>query len=155
MSIARSPLLLLQSLSLWLALTAGCGDPGRGRLEPPVSEPRDTGEIESMPVQDQPANAASDETPAADGGLAATQQSAVSHEECERFLDHFLALAQAQHASTESPEYLPTAEQVAEIRAGMAPVFLRLCLTMERATYECSMQARDRDEMVRCMPEGL
>jgi len=73
-----------------------------------------------------------------------------SHHECERLLDHVIELGRAAHAPKVAPDQVPTDEQVAKIREGMAREFLPSCQAMERAMYECALNATTRDELAAC-----
>lgn len=74
----------------------------------------------------------------------------VARADCERWVDHLLAIAHGDHARTVQPELVPTEEQLQKIRAELAPQMLPTCLDMPRAVFECEMQATSRAELVQC-----
>ncbi len=73
--------------------------------------------------------------------------------ECQALLAHVVEVANDEHRRTVAPEHAPTPEQLADIRARMAPEFLPMCAQLERADYECQMRAKSRDALVACLPE--
>jgi hypothetical protein len=92
------------------------------------------------------------EQPAGPDANGAAPASAVTEAECQALLAHVVAVANAAHVRTVAPEHAPTAEQLAEIRARMAPEFMPACLSLDRATLACQMRAQTRDELLACMP---
>lgn len=96
------------------------------------------------------------EQPAGPGTNAGTNgagpANAVTEAECQALLAHVVTVAHAAHAQTVAPEHVPTAEQLAEIRTRMAPEFVPMCLSLDRATLACQMRAQTRDELLTCMP---
>ena len=77
-------------------------------------------------------------------------QSPVTQAECEALLDRFLALARTAHAATVAAELVPTDEQLAEIRAKLAPTYIPACMNLTRAAYQCERAAASIDEQVEC-----
>ena len=71
--------------------------------------------------------------------------------ECGAVLDHMLALGLANQRETREPEYVPLDEDVAEIRAELAPEFIPVCVAqMTREDHACAMSARTRPEFAQC-----
>lgn len=89
-------------------------------------------------------------SPAARPGARAPA-GAVTEAECQALLAHVVAIANRAHASTVTPETAPTDAQLADIRARMAPEFLPMCMSLDRATLACQMRASTRDELLACM----
>lgn len=78
----------------------------------------------------------------------------VTAADCEALLDHFMDIASAAHARNVAPDLVPTAEQLARIRADMAPEFLPACRKLDRATYDCEMKARTREALLACSQDA-
>jgi hypothetical protein len=130
---------------LGLALLVACG----GRPAPDTqTTPRPHAsarpdDATAGPAQQQPAAQPAGTAPA---GNTATEA------ECQILLGHVIAIANAAHLRTVTPDLAPTEEQLADIRARMAPEFLPMCLSLDRAVVACQMRARSRDELLACMP---
>jgi hypothetical protein len=75
-----------------------------------------------------------------DAGPASTT---MTRAECERFLEHVLAL-NVQHLRAAVPaDEVPTDEQLARIRAELAAELMEPCLHSERAEFACILAAGD------------
>jgi hypothetical protein len=105
---------------------------------------------EPAPVRTPAEGPAGPDTNVDPGGAAPANP--VTEAECQALLAHVVAVANAAHAQTVAPEHAPTAEQLAEIRARMAPEFLPLCLSLDRAALDCQMRAQTRDALLACQP---
>ena len=92
--------------------------------------------------------------PAANSGThpadPAASDSVPTDAECQKLLDHFLALASAAHAETVDADEIPTPDQLATIRARLAPEFVARCRELDRAVYRCELQAASQKEMLAC-----
>jgi hypothetical protein len=108
------------------------------------------GSGEAAPARDQARAPA--EQPAGPDSNGAGAASAVTEADCQALLAHVVAVANTAHVRTVAPEHAPTAEQLAEIRARMAPEFVPACLSLDRATLACQMRASTHDELLACMP---
>lgn len=136
-----------------LAALASCGGapppaatPAAPAHQDPGSAPRDAAAGEAGGTEGAPA-------PARAGDPAGPHQAGpVTEAECRALLVHVVAIANQAHAETVDPELAPTEEQLADIRARMAPEFLPMCLALDRATFECEMRASTRDELLACEP---
>lgn len=99
-------------------------------------------------------DASATDAPSASMTTDSTRAPNPSREECERWVDHFIVLAAREQAKGLSEDQIPTAEQIAQIRADMAPQLLPACMTLARSTFECQMKAHDRDGLVVCSNEA-
>lgn len=105
-----------------------------------------------------PAADATDPTPgeaaspagATGAGSAGHGAAPMTEAECQALLAHLVAVANAAHVENVAPELAPTDEQIADIRARLAPRFVPACLTMDRGAFVCEMRARSRDELLAC-----
>lgn len=84
------------------------------------------------------------------GDRPGQDQAAVTEAECRALLAHVVAIANQAHTRTVAPELAPTEEQLADIRARMAPEFMPMCLGLDRATLACEMRAASRDALLAC-----
>lgn len=76
----------------------------------------------------------------------------VSDEECVRLIDHTLEVGLALQRTVKPPEYVPTAEQVAEIRAKL--IAQRPCDALTRAQYACALAAGDQAALYDCAADA-
>ena len=129
----------------------GCG--GRPPAAKPTT-PAPAGDAGQGPVVSGEEPAARDPAvqPAGPDSSGDGAASAVTEAECQALLAHVVAVAHAAHVQTVAPEHAPTEDQLAEIRARMAPEFVPVCLSLDRATVTCQMRASTRDELLACMP---
>lgn len=86
-------------------------------------------------------------TTAAGGGGAGP----LTEADCERLLDHWLALYIADRKKTAKPEEVPTDEDVAKTRQRMAASSKDKCVGSPRAPYDCSMRAQTIGEARVCL----
>ena len=74
-----------------------------------------------------------------------------SGDECDALLDHMLDLYVAQQRLDRPPEWVPTADGQAKVRASMVKDgFLKQCLDFPREAYACTMAAARFADAVRC-----
>lgn len=74
--------------------------------------------------------------------------------DCERLLDHMLALLIADKKKTARPEEVPTEEDVAKTRARMSADTRDKCVGSPRAPYDCSMKAETTEGIRLCLEGG-
>lgn len=72
----------------------------------------------------------------------------IGDDDCVRFVDHTLAIGLAQQRATKPPEYVPTPEQMAEIRTRL--LASKPCVDLTRPEYECALAATTQDALYRC-----
>lgn len=71
--------------------------------------------------------------------------------ECERLIDHVLAVQITKMRAELPPEKVPTDEQVAKIRATMGVEMMDPCLTgYDRAAYTCMLAATTVEALYAC-----
>ncbi len=134
------------ALAVLLACNGG-KPPGGSGTGPARPEPKSPpGPVATDTVSERPSLPNSRPAP----GDTATGPAPVTTADCERLLDHFLALAHGEHAAKVAPELVPTPEQVAKIRAKLAPQFVPTCLKLERSAYNCEMSAETREQILAC-----
>jgi hypothetical protein len=133
------------------AKSPGPDPAGNASQEPAGSGKADPGRDPSRGPAQDPARAPA-EQPAGPDTNGARPAGAVTEADCQALLAHVVAVANAAHVRTVAPEHAPTPEQLAEIRARMAPEFVPACLSLDRATLACQMRAGTQDELLACMP---
>lgn len=74
--------------------------------------------------------------------------------ECEKMIDHVLAVGMDEQREQKKAEYVPTDEQVAEIRAKMVEQQLPQCLEWPRPVWECTMAATSVASLYACAEGG-
>ncbi len=79
-----------------------------------------------------------------------TGESALTPDDCVRMIDHVLAIGMADQRARKAPELVPTAEQVATIRADMLEEQLAPCLAMPRPQWACALAARTMPALYSC-----
>jgi|GEM_PF-2382786 len=70
--------------------------------------------------------------------------------DCNRLIDHVLQIAVIAHNKKEKPQYQPTKQQVAAIRAKLRKELGPMCLRFGRAKFDCVMAATDRASYAAC-----
>ena len=132
---------------------AACGGRGAGpAARAPAGEPSSTAPPAAQP-SGQPAGTAADATGTAAGDQArpgSDGAAPLTEAECQALLAHVIAVANAAHVKKVAPEEAPTDEQLAAIRARLAPRFVPACLATERRAFACQMQAQSREELLAC-----
>lgn len=86
------------------------------------------------------ATATPDAAPASGDAASST---VMTRADCERFIDHIVALQMADVRARKPADEVPTEEQVADIRATLAAELLEPCLASERAEFDCMFAAQD------------
>ena len=150
---------------LGLAVLLACGGLACGGRTPDAKSPgpdsageasqEAAGSGQAAPDEPDPARTPAEQPAGPDANPEtndAGAASAVTEAECQALLAHVVAVANAAHVRTVAPEHAPTAEQLAEIRARMAPEFVPACLSLDRAALSCQMRAQTRDELLACQP---
>ena len=87
------------------------------------------------------------------GAVAAGGSGPLTAADCDRLLDHWLALYIAERKKTAKPDEVPTEEDVAKTRQAMAPMRDK-CIGAPRAPYDCSMRAETIDQAKVCLEGG-
>lgn len=131
-------------------LTAACGGKQSARSDEPA------GAHSGGPETPSPASDDSGDTGAANAPAAASTQplatDAPTEAECVVLVDHTLAIGLEDQRKNKPAELVPTAEQVAEIRAALITEMTPTCRTLPRPVYACVMAASDREAMIACDP---
>jgi hypothetical protein len=120
-------------LCLAALLMIGCGS----------SDKKDTG----RPAGDDGAGGG------ATGGGKGGGAGPLTEADCERLLDHWLALYIAERKKTAKPEEVPTEEDAAKTRQKMASLTPE-CIGAPRPPYDCSMKAKTLDQARVCLEGG-
>ena len=92
--------------------------------------------------------------PAPHGEPAPAADRRLDEADCGRLLDRYIDLEQAELAATLPPEEVPTAEQVAAIRARMREEGMSGCVGQPRAPFDCAMAAPDKAALRACLDPG-
>lgn len=82
------------------------------------------------------------------GGGGGEVAAPISDDECLVLIDHTLALGLAEQRASKPAEYVPTAEQVAEIRTKL--IAQRPCAELTRPQYVCALAAADQAALYAC-----
>lgn len=70
--------------------------------------------------------------------------------ECEQMIDHVLAIGMEEQRKQKPAEYVPTEQQVAQIRASLVEQQLAPCLEWPRPVWECTMTAQSVASLYTC-----
>ena len=70
--------------------------------------------------------------------------------ECEALVDHVLVVGISKQRSQVAPELVPTAAQVAAIRAELVVEMVPACVAYPRPVFACAMAAVTTDAVVAC-----
>jgi hypothetical protein len=73
----------------------------------------------------------------------------VTEAECGVLFEHVVRMGAIPRRKAD-PEDDPTEEEIAEIRDALRTEFTQQCLALDRATYECALNAWDRDALTEC-----
>lgn len=86
-----------------------------------------------------------------DGGPATPPRpSPLSRAECEQMIDHVLEIGMAQQRASKPADYVPTPEQVAQIRQRLVIDQLSACLAWSRTQWQCVMTATTIETLYAC-----
>lgn len=86
-----------------------------------------------------------------DGGAATPPRPPpLSRAECEQMIDHVLEIGMAQQRASKPADYVPTPEQVAQIRQRLVIDQLSACLAWSRTQWQCVMTATTIETLYAC-----
>lgn len=93
-----------------------------------------------------------DEVGSGDGSGASVTPapSGPTQAQCEALLEHTLALGLAEQRAAVTPELVPTADDVAAIRADLGPAMIADCLTYPAEVLACAMAASSTRAIAEC-----
>ncbi len=86
--------------------------------------------------------------PATGGGGEA--EAPLTRAECERMIDHVLAIGMEEQRKQKPAEFVPTEQQVAQIRASLVEQQLAPCLEWPRPVWACTMTATSVAALYTC-----
>ena len=84
------------------------------------------------------------------GGDGAAAGAPLTRAECEQMIDHVLAIGMEEQRKQKPAEYVPTEQQVADIRAKLVEQQLEPCLAWPRPVWECTMAAPSVSALYAC-----
>src|SRR5690606_37670343 len=76
-----------------------------------------------------------------DGAGGGGETAPLTRAECERAIDHFLAVGVEEQRQLKGADFTPTEQQVAELRALLLEEQMESCLTWPRPVWECTLAA--------------
>lgn len=85
-----------------------------------------------------------------DAAPAPPRPAPLSRAECEQMIDHVLEIGMAQQRASKPPDYVPTPEQVAQIRQRLVADQLSACLAWSRTQYQCVMASTTVETLYAC-----
>jgi hypothetical protein len=115
-----------------LALATGCG----GRTAAPAT-PAPTPPPAPTPAPGPAASTAVDTRP-------------LGEDECVRLIHHVVDVGIEAQRRTKKPDEVPTDDQVAQIRTEMVKAMTADCLRLDRASWQCAMQASSDAALAAC-----
>jgi hypothetical protein len=123
-----------------LLLALACG----GSNKPPPGDPGRAADAGAEP-------AAADATAAEQAG----SNQPLTQAECDRFVDHVVELAAEMLAArAENPDHANTPEEIATIQDKLRAEMRADCLRVDRATFDCAMNATSATALAGCQTSG-
>lgn len=80
----------------------------------------------------------------------AAEPGPLTREECVALIDHELEVGMADQRARKSADLVPTADQVAALRAKLVAEQVDPCLAMPRAQWTCAMAATTQEALYAC-----
>lgn len=127
----------LAAVALAVGLLA-CG----GRRTPANGTPPDTGDAAVADRSNADAGAAGAAAPGTEPPLTAA--------ECDRFVDHVVAVAASTLAARATGDEANTAEEIEATQIKLRSALREECLRVDRALFECALRAGDAASLSAC-----
>jgi hypothetical protein len=84
------------------------------------------------------------------GASGTPAPTAPTHAECEALLEHTLTVGLAEQRAAVSAELVPTADDVAAIRADLGPAMIADCMTYPPEVLACALAATTTRAIAEC-----